>query len=72
MALFMRLKGKQVRNLYDLVTVSKEYGSVCIKHDHWETGKIEPYVDSKSGNLPVVWYGNIRFQITSNWSYRFF
>ena len=30
MALFMRLKGKQVRNLYDLVTVSREYGSVCI------------------------------------------
>ena len=36
----MRLKGKQVRNLYDLVTVSTEYGSVCIKHDHWETGKM--------------------------------
>ena len=30
MALFMRLKGKQVRNLYDLVTVSREYGSVCV------------------------------------------
>ena len=48
----MRLKGKQVRNLYDLVTVSTEYGSVCIKHDHWETGKMADAMIFKPGDLP--------------------
>ena len=45
MALFMRLKGTQGRNLYDLVTVSREYGSVCVSMITGETGKIEPYVE---------------------------
>ena len=58
-ALFMRLKGKQVRNLYDLVTVSTEYGSVCIKHDHWETGKIEPYVERQVRKPASCWYRNM-------------
>ena len=42
-----QIKGKQVRCLYELVTVSK-----------WLTGKADIEILYKSGNLPVVGAGN--------------
>ena len=40
-----QLKGKQVRILYDPVTVIKEYTVVVRRAVHWETGKEAVYVD---------------------------
>lgn len=40
-----QLKGKQVRILYDPVTVIKEYTVAALKAIHWETGKEAVYVD---------------------------
>ena len=49
-----QIKGKQVRCLYELVTVSKWLWLEC----HWVTGKADIEILYKSGNLPVVGAGN--------------
>ena len=49
-----QVKGKQVRCLYELVTVSKWLWLEC----HWGTGKADIEILYKSGNLPVVGAGN--------------
>ena len=41
------------------------------KHDHWETGKIEAYVDWQVRKPACCLVREHRFQITSNWLYRF-
>lgn len=63
-----RVKGKQVKILYDLVTVIREYrfNDLSLMQMHWE-GRICMWI-FQPGNLPVVWYRD-NPKITSNWSY---
>ena len=69
------VKGKQVEDLRDLVTVSREHWIMRMPEghgSHWflETGKAILCVGScEPGNLPVV--GTGEFQITRTWSYRY-
>jgi hypothetical protein len=54
--LIIRLKGKQVQILYELVTVSVE----CKATNATEKLGRRPWMKiRKSGDLPVVWSGNI-------------
>ena len=49
------LKGKQVQDLCELVTVSKEHALIVsqIAYCHWETGKAKRYVlIYEPGDLP--------------------
>lgn len=42
------------------------------KHDHWETGKIEAYVDWQVRKPACCLVREYEFQITSNWLYRLY
>ena len=70
----LRVKGKQVEDLRDLVTVSREHWIMRMPEghgSHWflETGKAILCVGScEPGNLPVV--GTGAFQTTRTWSCR--
>ena len=70
----LRVKGKQVEDLRDLVTVSGEHWIMRMPEghgSHWflETGKAILCVGScEPGNLPVV--GTGAFQTTRTWSCR--
>jgi len=45
----LRWKGKQVRILYELVTVFREWSPKY----HWETGKMDGMMICKPGDLPA-------------------
>mgnify|MGYP000492801790 FL=1 len=56
----LRIIGKQVRGLCDLVTVCRSVLQKC----HCEIGKAAICNDCEPGDLPELWYGNVEFQIT--------
>ena len=63
------LKGKQVKDLCELVTVSTERS---VTTSHWATGKADGNAMMyEPGDLPFSRYRKWdHFRATSNWSYR--
>ena len=53
----VRLKGKQVRILYDLVTVFKEYEARCFCTVTGQPGRLLYMLIYKPGNLPAIGTG---------------
>ncbi len=53
------VKGKQVRILYDLVTVSREQKPGAYPRGHWETGKAAFCEDLQVRKPAVCRYGNL-------------